>query len=173
MLQVNRTRTGAIPITLDQAKLFLRVDGTADDTLITALIEQSLDLIEEYLNTSIIEATVIVLASIRLTLELPYGPVISITTVQDQDGEDIDYTWNGFYISFASTSWSPTSPESWPYTESVTTFEAGYATLPKGLELAWMEAIAWLYENRGDNTGFVSMLSQNANLMPYRRKVWI
>ena len=45
--------------------------------------------------------------------------------------------------------------------------------LPLGLGLGWMQVIAWFYENRGDTTGYASIIAQNKNLQPFRKTPWI
>lgn len=162
MLEINRVQTGIIPLDLDTAKLFLRVDGDGDNQLITAMILQTLDIIENYLNSSIIEATVEVLASKRKEMFLPFGPVIDITSVQDTDGNDIEYTYDGLTLTLDND-----------YTTFTVIYNAGFSVLPDGLFLAWQETLAYLYENRGDDTAIQMLLTANNNLQPYRRKVWI
>lgn len=173
MLKVTKTVTGSEPITLDEAKSWMRVDDTNDDTLITALITQTRELVEEYLNTSIVQTTLVLDATARKELLLPYGPVVTITTVQDQEGEDVDYTYNGFYIDFGDVGTISVTGGDTTYVDTVTTYDAGVSTIPSGLKLGMLEVIAWLYENRGDDTGFMMMLERNTNLAPYRQKIWV
>lgn len=78
------------PLTLAETKLYLRVDGTSEDTLITDLIVAVRIAAEEYLRLSLIEQTW------KLTFEdyidssilLPRGPVVSISgvTLIDREG---------------------------------------------------------------------------------------
>jgi hypothetical protein len=112
-------------------------------------------------------------ASARTYIELPVKPINSITSVKDRDGNDIEYTFDGFYLLFGPTEFTPTAPEQPEYVTTITVYEAGYTTAPLGLVLGLKEVIAHLYENRGDDTGLINMLVQNANLMPYRQKMWI
>lgn len=170
----SRSRTGSIDLTLSEAKAFMRVDGTADDTLITTLIEQARDLIEAFCSITITAANITVRASARKQFFIPYGPVNSITSVKDTDGNDLTYTWNKLYLLYGSTSYDPTTPESTDtLVDSDVVYAAGYTTTPPGLKLGWMEVVAYLYENRGDNTTINQMLWQNANIMAYRTKVWV
>lgn len=182
-LIVTRTHTFAPTtfFTLANVKEWLRVDFTTDDDLITNLINQSVNLVEEYLNRAIIPQTINCIATKRVLLELPYGPIQSITSVKDEDGTDLTYEWNGFEINFSSSVWSPTDPDVYgPYVESYTIYEAGPDISTgeelegdSGLTVAIYEVIALLYENRGDSTDINSLLWQHQNLMPYRKKVWI
>ncbi len=164
MINVNREITGTDLLTLETAKLFMRVDGTTDDTLITSLISQARELIEVYLDRTINSSTVTVTASARQEMVLPYAPVSSITTVKDKETDEaIGYTWDGLTLVLNYGIYD--------------TFEVVYDTiddmLPDGLMLGWMEVVLWLYENRTDTAGIQNMLIYNANLQVFRNKIWI
>lgn len=81
------TAPASEPVTLAEAKLFLRVDGSAEDTLITALIEAARGSAEEYLGRSLI--TQIWQLAYDDYLEsgtpLPRGPVSAIASVTSYD----------------------------------------------------------------------------------------
>ena len=173
MLQLNKTVTGTEPITLDEAKAWMRVDGATDDILITSLITQVRELVEEYLNISIVETTIKLTASERKELVLPYGPVIVISSCVDTDADPVSYDWNGFYMTFDQGTYSVTGGSSL-YVQTLTTYDTGLTDVPGGLKLGMLEVLLWLYENRGDSSGFQMMLYQNQNLQPYRNNnVWI
>ena len=161
MLKVQKTARSVSPLTLAVVKQWLKVDGNSDDSLITTLIEQSRDLIEAYLGRSLIEYDITLTATARREVELPYGPVDSITSVKDNDGNDVDYKYYGFTVTLDSP------------VDTVINYRTT-GDLPKGLELGWLEAIAYLYEFRGDDKqAFKMALYQNQNLQPYRMRVWV
>jgi len=161
MIEVQKTQTGVIGLTLEEVKDFMRVDFSEDDALITSLINQSKDLIEEYLNRSLVVNTIHLIASPREELEIPFGPIETIESVKDvESGDDIDYEYDGLLLTLKVDK---------TFSVSCTSHD----NLPAGLKLGWLEIITWLYENRGDTSGFGMMLYYNNNLMPYRRKVWI
>jgi uncharacterized phiE125 gp8 family phage protein len=173
MLKVlQRSRTGVDQLTLEVAKKWLRVDGTADDDLITSLITESMEIIETYINQTITRATITLLASAREELILPYTPVMSISSVVDHHAQRVDYTWDGFSIKFNLGTYSVTSGSSL-YVDTVTEYNAGYDNVPDKIMVAWKEVLANLYESRGDYDKINMMLIQNANLMQLREKVWI
>lgn len=160
---LSKTITGTEQLTLDDAKAWLRVDDNTDDSLITSLISESRELIENYLDISLVETTISLLVSARYELDPPFLPVVSITSVVDEDSEDLEYTWNGFILSTTSL------------VNYTVTYVAGYTTnLPVGLYLGWKQVLAVMYENRGDDlsTKFPSLIMQNENLIPYRNSVW-
>ena len=129
------------PITLDQAKLHLRVDHAVDDALITSLIAMSRGWCEQYTERAFINQTKSMTLSIfprfgwfrdgiahtllpvsyRGAIRLPFGPVSSITSVQYVDGAGVTQTM----ISPAYQVWlehepplvAPASQTGWPATE--------------------------------------------------------
>jgi len=171
MIKVEKTVTGTDELTLTNAKLWMKVDDTADDTLITSLITEAKQLIEQYINFTLTPATITLTATARTQLCLPYGPVQSITSVKDMDGDDVEYTYEDLCIEFDTQVYSVTNPSN-VYVQTVTIYEAGTTSIPSGLMLAWKEVVLYLYENRGD-LNINSILSSNKNLQVYRNNVWI
>lgn len=157
---ITRTTTSAPTLTLDEVKAFIRVDFDTDDDLITSMIDQSRDLIEQYTNSSMVDSDIVLIASKRESLVLPYSPVNVITSIVDIDDNAIDYTYDKLTVELKAT----------------TTFTVTYSTtgtVPDGLKLGWLEIMAYLYEQRGDTSQIALILYYNKNLMPYRRKIWI
>ena len=161
MIEVNRTVTGTEELTLEDAKAFLRVDFDDDDTLITDLISQSRDLIEQYTNRSLVDSEIKLTASKRQSIILPFGLVSTVVSVKDTETqEDLEFKWDGLYLSYVS--------------DNTTLID--YTTVAnntQGLMLGWKEIVSYLYENRGDTSSIALILYYNTNLMPYRRKIWI
>lgn len=72
------------PITLAEAKLFLRVDGTEDDALITDIISAVREVAEQHLRASLVTQSWMLAfddAAPEKT-ELSMGPVVSVTSVK-------------------------------------------------------------------------------------------
>ena len=103
MIKVERTVIGTNQLTLEVAKLWMKVDGDAEDVLITSLIDEAKDIMESYINYTITPSTITVTASPRVELCLPYGPVQSITSVKDVDGEDNFYIKEETEIGYLQT----------------------------------------------------------------------
>ena len=170
-LQVNKTVTGTEPITLDEMKAWMKVDGDADDTLITELIIQGRSLTEFWLNISIVLQTIVIEATPRSILQLPYQPVVSITSVTDRDAVDLSYTFDGFSLAFTSLS------------DTITTMDTGYTAPPAGMVLGLKEVIAYLYDGRGDSYGtdagedsydgaIKHFIKRNQNLAAFDKTIW-
>ena len=163
MIKVERERTGLLTLDLATIKLWLKVDGNADDALITDLIEQSADLIESYCNRSFADTSIILTASARTEMQLPYlGDSYTITSVTDYDAVDIDYEDNKMGQITMSY-----NDQDFIIDYEVTAIQSS------GLLLAQKEIIAYLYENRGDASEIQMMLTQNKNLQIFRNLVWI
>lgn len=161
-LKVTKTKIGQEVLSLSDVKSWLRISFNSDDDLLNNLIIQSRELVETYINQSIVETKIVCEASPRETLVLPYGPIISISGVTDFDGNDIEYTWDGFEISFEPL-----------YSNTITTYISGMIDIPSGLKLILYQFILYLYENRGDDSGFQNLLYKNKYLQQYRKKLWI
>lgn len=174
-LHIKKAVTGTEPILLPEAKEWLRVDYTTDDALITSLITRSRELVETYTNSSIVLTTIVLEATARAVIQLPYGPIITVSSVKDIDGNDLPYEWDHFVVTLEPKSWSPTAPEAPQYVNTTTTYDAGYATVPEGLKAVLLEVLAYLYENRGDVPFPViqNLLYQIQPLKQYRKKIWI
>lgn len=69
------------PVTLEEAKLHLRVDGDDDDTLIEALIAASRDYCERFTGLALSEQTLEFTVDASDEVFLPLAPVTSITSV--------------------------------------------------------------------------------------------
>lgn len=140
------------PVTVQEAKDWLRIDISDDDTLVGSLITAARIICEQYTNISFITRTVT--ATLHNTLggiSLPYGPVNSITSVTERDTAITDYTMSGASFQRLVTVFEQ---------EVTVVYTAGYATLPKNLKTAILNQIGFLYENRGDDK-----LSDNAKVI--------
>jgi uncharacterized phiE125 gp8 family phage protein len=157
VLDTTFSAEGAEPVTLADAKAWLKVDIADDDLLITELITTARRDCETYLCTSLIPRTITAYLQIGLgEIRLPYGPVDVITTVTDLDGNVIDYI---------------TKYETFKALDPVTEVKAVYTTLGQGAKFktAVMKQLAFLYEHRGDETELNAEVMRQ--LKPHRRVV--
>lgn len=132
-------------ITLAQAKKTLRIDDDYDleDMLIQDMIDTSVEYCEKYTGLTF------GLRSLRCytkkhSHEIPYGPVWEITSVKDVNGNNVDYTRNGFQ--------HPTLTFRGGF-EVVIEYKAGFGEdLPANLKSAVKMMVATLYEYRESYT---------------------
>lgn len=162
------------PITLVEAKTHMKVDFADEDTYITGLITQCRGLMETATGRSLVTKTVIaIVRNERGDIELPYGPVRSITSVFDEDNTELilldeDYELRG--LDFL-TVYSPLST----YTKF--TYTAGHTTanMPRGLKQALLELISYHYHHRGDNEVTAEDYNKRLHQLaaPFKRHSWL
>lgn len=87
-------------LTSQEASDYARVDS--GDALLDTLISAAHRAFEQYTASLLVQrqvtATYTVERDGKAKLELPYKPVVDITSVQDEDAEDLDYTLTGNWI---------------------------------------------------------------------------
>lgn len=165
--------TGAEPVSLSEAKAQIKLDTTADDTLITALIIQARGQIEQYTATSIVEHDVEVIAKLDgcNLFELPYGPYqddLVINELKVRGGLPVELAGSNF--DRYGTYFLQLRP---PYSGIFSiAYKAGYDPVPQPLKLAILHQVAYLYEHRGDED-VIDKISPTAMGLakPYRRVV--
>lgn len=177
------------PVTRDEAKTHLRVDGTADDTYIDGLITLSRMAVELTTGRALITQTREYSfdrfpASRLEQVQLPYPPLHSVVSVSYVDEEGITQTWGSMlYNTRAGTVKGrlyPVYGESYPtvrdqpYAVTVQ-YVAGYGDaddVPQPLKHAMLLLVGHYYESReatliGVN-GLVLPMGVDALLAPYR-----
>lgn len=156
----SKTLTGSRPVTAQEVKDYLRIEGfqdtddsdatpfTEDDTLIEQLIDSAIEILEQRNSILIqrytVEATVTNLAG---NIDI-YGPVdVDSFTLEQEDGTAItDLTLVGSVFPKLK------SPK---YENMKATYDAGYATLPANVKTEILKLVAYMYENReGEAKGF-------------------
>lgn len=158
------------PVTLQEVKDYLRLDGYTDvhdstsddlsefdfdDDLITEMITACRELMEQKSGLSIVSHTwEAVITNLCGMIEIPYGPVISVTELLNCEGDEI--TSDNYRI--VGNKWKHLA---YPCSSNMTiTYTAGYTVLPKAIKLDLLRLVAYMYENRGEETipAFASQL---------------
>ena len=95
------------PISVDEVKLFARIDGTDEDTLLQGFIKAVREAMENYLGRALIEQT------IKMTMDhwpdnpvkLPMPPLISVTQIVTLDEDDTEtvYSTDSYYVHTLTT----------------------------------------------------------------------
>lgn len=154
------------PVTLDEAKLHLRVDHDEEDALISSLIMASRTFVEQFTGRALVEQTwelVIDEFPIR-EIEIPRPPLISVNSVKYDDSSGTEQTLSTSDYSVDNVSepgWVVPVVSGWPGVfEGINSvrinFVAGYAsnnspptdTIPASLKAAVLLQLGNLYENR-------------------------
>jgi len=158
-----KTAPAVEPITLDEAKLHLKVDGADDNTLITALIKTARQLAELETKRSFITQTwKLILDYAPPVIEIPKPPLQSIVsiTVIDLDGElsvvsDTVYNVDASQNSPGRVALSSGSvwPEHRGFASFIVEFKGGYGdaatSVPDALKQGILQLLGHLYDNRG------------------------
>lgn len=140
------TDTGVVvePVSLTEAKNYCRVTTSADDDLITLMIKQAREAIEKGTGLSLIPKTAVVwFTNWDGKFELPFGPVNSITSLINENGDTID---TADYTLVGGKFPKLTRPS---YNNLKFTYTCGYTTIPNDLKIAILDQVSYDYENRG------------------------
>lgn len=145
-------------LTLNEVKNHLRVelDFLDDDALITTLISAGYEFASDYTNRVIIEVTKeLRLDDFQEEIQLPYLPVIGITSIEYKDSDDVDQAFNDYYLDlrdlFATVkakkgfSFPATNGD---YENVVITYTVGYTTIPDKINQAILLIIGSMYTQR-------------------------
>lgn len=96
---VSRTISGSEPVSAAEAKLFLKVDYSADDALITEMISGFREMIEEITGRALVNSTIVYerLVESGEEIDLPYPNHGEISSVTLEGVAATDYTAVGTY----------------------------------------------------------------------------
>ncbi|MGB1540581.1 MAG: head-tail connector protein, partial [Rickettsiales bacterium] len=168
---VRETAPASEPLTLAEAKLYLRVDGSAEDSLITDMITAVREAAEEYLRKSLITQSWV------LTYEdyapavamLPRGPVQSISSVKviDRSGAETAVSNTVYHLGVGKASVHFDTVQLGYLVEII--YSTGYGdadAVPEAIRQGMLTHLAALYDNRID--GMSLPAASIALYKPYR-----
>jgi uncharacterized phiE125 gp8 family phage protein len=161
------------PLTLNDTKLYLRLDNTDEDTLVTNLITAARITAENWLRRSLITQSwkIAFDDGIPQSIWLPMGPINAVTgvTVVNIDGTTQVIASNSYWLNAAQNALVMFG-ELIGFRIEVT-YTAGYgdaSTVPQPIKLGMLSHIAALYDSRGED-GDVVLPEQAVGLyMPFR-----
>lgn len=153
------------PVSLAEAKAWCRVRHTADDTLITTLINSVTLFGEKYCNRVFIERTYEGYFDALCSSKLELYPFITVRRAPLQSIDAVEIFTDGAYAAF--TDYKLKETNGYPrliFENGITAdtnavypvkvdFKAGYvnaAAVPEDIKTAIKAHVAFLYENRGD-----------------------
>lgn len=143
----------AMPVTLEEFKLFAGIDIDEDDTLIeNTLIPAGVMICERATNISFIPRTITAhLNNGNGGNYLPMGPVRNTPTAEDYEGNAVEAVFrNQEFVQVIS-----------PKSEYIAiTYEAGYEILPADLKTAVLNQVRYLYDNRAEGKTDVSPIAK-------------
>lgn len=156
------TPSASLPVTLAECKTWIKEEygtDTDEDALLTRLIETATEKLQEYSGLSFISRSVIAhFDSYDKVLELPYGPVSSLTSVtRTYEGEDTVLTTSDYHElggAFKKLSINQLYSTSGFCTYGLkVAYDCGYAdadSVPSTIKTAILIEVANHYFNRGD-----------------------
>lgn len=161
----NTAAVSAELFSVNQFKAFYgKIDNSDEDSLIESLIIAARRMCEQYVGMNFKARTVVAtINNLNGGTYLPYGPVGTVASVTDIDGNAIE---SGNY----KITGSQFKQIQWPTSDYlVVTYTGGYADCPNELLTAVKAQVLFLYENRGDSS--VSMSPQAAMILnPLKRR---
>ena len=170
------------PVTLAEAKLHLKVDTSADDTLISALIAAARQHLERHCNSVFVTQTITeIWDSFYKRNHMSVAPVQSITSYQYKpEGETTTYSTTDAQLYgvniFAKPAYLYKLPDTvYPITEDVpdavkAVYVAGYgsaADVPAPIKAAILLVVGDLYEKRQDSVKQMPTAAEYL-IAPYR-----
>lgn len=149
------------PISLSEAKLFLRVDDTAEDAVITRLISAAREAAEDYIRRSLITQNWVLWFDdyVSAAVRLPMGPVQSVTHVKTYSRVGSASTMDsaGYYLNAGKESlFFDAAPIS---TKIEIAYQAGYgdsAAVPEAIRQGLHHHIASMFEDRVEGIGLTA-----------------
>ena len=190
--------TGSEPITAAQAKAYLKQEYgviASEDVIIERQITAARQLCEAYIDSSIVEKTIRTTffefqewdyySDGSVVLELPRGPVKSLTSVKKQvpGVSDETLTLNGNYYKLGqdwprvkvSVAATVTTSAAYDTDGYLVEYVAGMTSVDAQLVEGMLKTIADMYVNRGNETveGSVAQLTYDAKMLwnPYRQTI--
>ncbi len=157
-----KTAPASEPLSLEEAKAHLRVDGADENTLISELIVAAREFAENTTHRALITQTwELVLDKAGSEIEVPLPPLQEVSKIEtiDEDGVKAEVP-TAYYLVDASGApgrirLAPyyTWPEHRGFASFIVTFKAGYglaaSSVPKDIRTAIRQLVGLLYENRG------------------------
>jgi uncharacterized phiE125 gp8 family phage protein len=175
-----RSTRGALPVSVADAKLHLRVDHDTEDDYIEALIRAVQDDLEPpngWLGRALMEGTYqLILPKFAEKIVLPAPPLLEVSSITylDEDGAEQTASTDLYRVLEGEPSVIQLlEDEEWPGTDTVDDavvieYTAGYEALPEIIKAYILLSVAQLYEYRSlalggaevkDVPGFRHMLS--------------
>lgn len=146
------------PLTLADIKIYLRIDGSSENSILTTFLSAAREAAEAYMKNSIIKQKwkLIFYGSMPNKIQLPRGPVSEIVSVKLFDEEEnsttisaTEYYLNGKYSMCLNASYSSHRIE----VEYYSGFSEDSADVPEIIKQGLLCQIAYMYENRGTGVG--------------------
>jgi len=146
------------PVTLQEAKDYMRISSDSENDLIEELITSARERIEKFTGLSLGEKTLRAYwFYFHVPQEIPYGPVTLIDSVVNDEDVALEYTARGLQYKML---------EAYSTVGLTIEYEAGFAVCPKTF-LSSNKASATNFASPKLNTPFCVAISRPCPNMPY------
>jgi len=155
------TAPASIPVSLDNMKAHLRVDGSDEDMLISAYLNAAtaaLDGEGELSRAIITQSWDEAFKNPSRDVYLSMKPAASLTSVKYYDTDNVEQTATlGDFTLYSSSDWAFVRSDSWPATydrpDAITVrYVAGEASAPENIVQAVKLIVSHWYQNREDTS---------------------
>lgn len=158
------TEPAVEPITVEELKMFARIDGAYEDTFLQSIIVSIRQATEQYLGRALITQTYTMTMDYwpSYVIKFPRAPLISVESIAvvAEDGTETEYDSDNYYLNLIAqpgqliikdSSTIPTIVDR-DYAAYKIIFKAGYGTIRTDVPEAIREGIktwaTFIYENR-------------------------
>lgn len=163
MIVTQTTPPAYLPLTLTDAKLHLRVDGTAEDALIPSLIGAAVDTCQQITGRSLMaQAWKLTIDEFADEISLPWPQVQAVQSVQYKDADGVTQTLASSVYELAGDKVCLIPDQEWPAVRGGAgsvwvNYTAGYsagneaaqqAAVPYGIKAWILLTVGTLYANR-------------------------
>ena len=141
------------PVSLTDAKTWMRISYDTDDSLIQELIQSARQHIEGMCGVSF--ASKVIKSNVELTgsmpnawmVDVPYGPLICVNELKWKTG------FNLYETLVKNEDYEIIGGKIWLYScgNYIITYQAGYSQLPEDIKSDILTLVSWSYQNRGKN----------------------
>jgi uncharacterized phiE125 gp8 family phage protein len=152
------------PVSVAEVKSYMRLEGFQDvgesdstvfdddDTLIGDLIVSARKKLEKLYGISLVAKTLrAVITNLAGDIEIPQGPVISITSLKNSSGSDLTYTITGYTETELEEDINDFIKLECPNNEKmVMVYEAGFTDVPHPLKIEILRMVNWMFTHRGE-----------------------
>lgn len=148
------------PVSVAEAKTYLKINFSNDDSVITRKIAEARVWCENLICQSLVSTDVQVTVQVATFVELPYGPVEDTDTI---DGVDQKFIGKGTFPTIYGT-----------VGRFDIKYRAGYQNAPEWVKDAILARVAATYENRGDQDKTNYSQVARSILAPHKRvSAWL
>jgi hypothetical protein len=174
-IETKVTDSGVEPVSLADAKIYMSVTAYDYDDLITELISVARKRVEDFTHLPLVIKTVILTVDVCEPINLPFGKLGTLTSVEYLEGQNTDGTNDWLTLVLADEDYQVLGEDQKEIYSTYTgihriTYTTGVRS-EYGLLLDVKRITNWLFRNRGDEPAAMPD-SLFDNSKPYKQYQW-